>query len=93
MTGCGRRRPEEMTNPFRKATRKVCLPYNKIKSMSNDEKKKVINAKKSAANKGKQVRDSKSWIRDGSTRSDGLKDWVNQDWRQVANPGKKCGEK
>ena len=93
LTGCGRRRPEEMTNPFRKATRKVCLPYDKIKSMSNDQKQKVINAKKSAADQDKNVRDSDSWIRDGSTKSKGLRDWVKQDWRQVGNPDKKCGEK
>ena len=45
-----------------------------------------------SADKGKKVRSSKSWIRDGSTRSKGLRDWVKQDWRQVANPDKKCGE-
>ena len=78
---------------FKKATRKVCLPLAKIKSMSKEERQKVINAKKAAADKGKQVRSSKSWIRDGSTRSKGLRDWVKQDWRQVANPDKKCGEK
>jgi len=42
---------------------------------------------------GKKVRSSKSFIRDGSTRSKGLRDWVKQDWRQVGNPSKKCGEK
>ena len=57
------------------------------------KKQKVINAKKAAANAGKQVRSSKSNIKDGSTKSDGLRDWVKQDWRQVANPEKKCGEK
>ena len=83
----------QKSNPFKKATRKVCLPLAKIKSMSSEERQKVINAKQSAANKGKKVRDSKSWIRDGSTKSKGLKDWVKQDWRQVGNPSKKCGEK
>jgi len=82
----------QKSNPFKKATRKVCLPANKIRSMSSEERQKVINAKKAAANKGKKVRSSKSWIRDGSTRSKGLRDWVKQDWRQVANPDKKCGE-
>ena len=88
-------------NPFKKVkatrakggnTTKVCLPKAKIASMSSKEKQKVINAKKAAANQGKQVRSSKSFIRDGSTKSDGLRDWVKQDWRQVANPEKKCGE-
>ena len=49
--------------------------------------------KKAAADKGEQVRSSKSFIRDGSTKSKGLRDCVKQDWRQVANPEKKCGEK
>jgi len=80
-------------SPFKKATRKVCLPKAKIASMSSSEKQKVINAKKAAASKGKQVRSSKSFIRDGSTKSKGLRDWVKQDWRQVGNPSKKCGEK
>ena len=75
-----------------KATRKVCLPKAKIARMSEAEKQKVINAKKAAADKGEQVRSSKSFIRDGSTKSKNLRDWVKQDWRQVANPEKKCGE-
>ena len=77
---------------LKKATRKVCLPLAKIKSMSQAERQKVINAKKAAANAGKTRRSSKSNIKDGSTKSDGLRDWVKQDWRQVANPSKKCGE-
>ena len=81
-------------SPFKKkATRKVCLPKAKIARMSSAEKQKVIRAKRTAASKGKQVRSSKSFIRDGSTRSKGLRDWVKQDWRQVGNPSKKCGEK
>ena len=83
----------EKSSPVKKATRKVCLPKAKIASMSSSEKQKVINAKKAAASKGKQVRSSKSFIRDGSTKSKGLRDWVKQDWRQVGNPSKKCGEK
>jgi len=83
---------QELRSPA-KATRKVCLPKAKIARMSDAEKQKVIRAKRTAAAQGKQVRSSKSFIRDGSTRSKGLKDWVKQDWRQVANPEKKCGEK
>jgi len=82
----------QQSNPFKKATRKVCLPYNKVMSMSSSERQKVINAKISAARKGKKVRSSKSWIRDGSTKSKGLRDWVKQKWVQVSNPSKKCGE-
>ena len=80
-------------SPVKKATRKVCLPKAKIASMSSAEKQKVIRAKRTAASQGKQVRSSKSFIRDGSTKSKGLRDWVKQDWRQVGNPSKKCGEK
>ena len=82
----------EKSSPV-KATRKVCLPKAKIASMSQAERQKVIRAKRTAAAQGKKVRSSKSFIRDGSTRSKGLRDWVKQDWRQVGNPSKKCGEK
>ena len=92
----------QKSNPFKKVaktsakgggTKKVCLPKAKIASMSQAERQKVIRAKRTAAAQGKKVRSSKSFIRDGSTRSKGLRDWVKQDWRQVGNPSKKCGEK
>jgi hypothetical protein len=72
-------------------TKKVCLPLAKIRSMSSGEKSSVINAKRSAGSKGKYKRSSKSNVT--GTKSNGLKDWVKQDWRQVANPSLKCGEK
>jgi hypothetical protein len=72
-------------------TTKACLPKAKIASMSAAEKKKVINAKKSAGSKGKRVRSSQSNV--SGTSANSLEDWVKQDWRQVANPSKKCGEK
>jgi len=72
-------------------TKKVCLPLAKIKSMSSSEKSSVINAKRSAGAKGSYKRSSKSNVT--GTKSNGLKDWVKQDWRQVANPSLKCGEK
>ena len=71
-------------------TKKVCLPKAKIASMSKEERQKVINAKRSAAAKGKRVRSSSSNVK--GTSSKNLKDWVKQDWRQVADPSKKCGE-
>ena len=51
--------------PFLKGTKgggtsKVCLPKAKIASMSSKDKQKIINAKKSAASKGKYKRSSKS---------------------------------
>ena len=78
-------------NPFKKkVTRKVCLPKAKIDSMSSEEKQKVINAKQSAANQGKTRRSSSSNVTGTSSRN--LKHWVEQDWRQVGDPSKKCGE-
>ena len=59
--------------------------------MSSKDKQKIINAKKSAASKGKYKRSSKSNVT--GTASKNLKDWVKQDWRQVGDPSKKCGEK
>ena len=52
-----------MTSPFAKktkggGTKKVCLPKAKIASMSQAERSKVINAKRSAAAKGKYKRSS-----------------------------------
>ena len=72
-------------------TTKVCLPKAQIASMSSSEKQKVIRAKRAAGKAGKYRRSSKSNVT--GTKSDGLRDWVKQDWRQVANPSKKCGEK
>ena len=87
---------EKISSPLTKGTKgggtsKVCLPKAKIASMSAKERQKVINAKKSAAAKGKYKRSSKSNVT--GTSSKNLKDWVKQDWRQVGDPSKKCGEK
>ena len=41
--------------------------------------------------KGNYKRSSKSNV--SGTASKNLKDWVKQDWRQVGDPSKKCGEK
>jgi len=71
-------------------TRKVCLPKAKIASMSAAERKAIISAKQSAASKGNYKRSSKSNVT--GTASKNLKDWVKQDWRQVGDPSKKCGE-
>ena len=86
---------EEKRSPLNKhkggGTRKVCLPKAKIASMSKSERQAVISAKQSAASKGKYKRSSKSNV--SGTASKNLKDWVKQDWRQVGDPSKKCGEK
>ena len=72
-------------------TKKVCLPKAKIDSMSSSEKAKVVSAKRAAAAKGKYRRSSKSNVT-GTSSGGSLKTWVKQDWRQVGNPSKKCGE-
>ena len=88
----------QATNPFKKkqkggGTTKTCLPAAKIRSMSKSQRDKLVRAKKSSGAKGKYKRSSKSFIKDGSTKSNSLEHWVKQDWRQVGNPSKKCGEK
>ena len=75
-------------------TKKVCLPYKKWKSMSKEERQKVINAKRSAAAQGKYKRSSKSNVKGARKKGATLRDWFQkEDWRQVNNPSKKCGEK
>ena len=88
----------QKSNPFKKVKRtkakggvttKVCLPKAKIASMSESERQAVIRAKRKA---GKYRRSSKSFVT-GTSSGGSLKTWVKQDWRQVGNPSKKCGEK
>ena len=73
-------------------TKKVCLPKAKIASMSSSERAKVVRAKRTAGKAGKYRRSSKSNV-SGTSSGGSLKTWVKQDWRQVGNPSKKCGEK
>jgi hypothetical protein len=88
----------KMTSPLAKktkakggGTKKVCLPKAKIASMSKAERQKVVRAKQAAGKAGKYKRSSKSNVTGTASRN--LKHWVQQDWRQVGNPSKKCGEK
>ncbi len=89
----------QKSNPFKKVKRtkakgggttKVCLPLAKIRSMSKSERQAVIRAKRTAGKAGKYKRSSKSNVTGTASRN--LKHWVQQDWRQVGNPSKKCGE-
>ena len=73
-------------------TKKVCLPLAKIRSMSSSEKSNIVRAKRKAGAAGKYKRRSKSNTT-GTSSGGSLKNWVKQDWRQVANPHLKCGEK
>ena len=75
-------------------TKKVCLPYNKYKNMSKEQRQKVINAKRSAAAQGKYKRSSKSNVKGARKKGATLRDWFQKEnWVQVGNPSKKCGEK
>ena len=78
-------------NPLKKrskvkggGTKKVCLPAAKVRSMSKAERDRVVRAKRKAAKSGGYKRSSKS----------NVKGWFQKEnWVQVANPSKKCGEK
>ena len=62
--------------------------------MSKEEIQKVIRAKRSAASKGEYKRSSKSNVKGARKKGATLRDWFEkEDWRQVNNPSKKCGEK
>ena len=55
-----RESPLDKTKAKGGGTTKVCLPKAKIASMSQEERQKVINAKRAAAAAGKRVRSSSS---------------------------------
>lgn len=72
-------------------TSKVCLPASKVRSMSTSEKKKVVNAKKSAAASGNYKRSSKSNVKGARKKGATLKDWFEKEnWINVAT-GQPCG--
>ena len=95
--------PFKMNSPFKKVkrvkakgggTKKVCLPKAKIASMSKAERQKVIRAKRAAAKAGKYKRSSKSFVKGARKKGATLRDWFEKEnWVQVGNPSKKCGEK
>ena len=72
-------------------TKKVCLPASKVSSMSQSEKSRVVNAKRSAAAKGDYKRSSKSNVKGARKKGATLRDWFEKEnWVQVSN-GKACG--
>ena len=72
-------------------TTKVCLPASKVRSMSAAEKKKVVNAKRSAASKGDYKRSSKSNVKGARKKGATLRDWFEKEnWINVAT-GEPCG--
>ena len=89
----------QASNPFKKkqkggGTTKTCLPAAKIRSMSKSERDKLVRAKKASGAKGKYKRSSKTNVKGARKKGATLRDWFQkEDWRQVGNPSKKCGEK
>ena len=74
-------------------TKKVCLPKNKVMSMSQEERDKVVRAKHKAAKEGKYKRASSSNVKGARRKGATLKDWFEKEnWVQVSDPSKKCGE-
>jgi fructose-1,6-bisphosphatase/sedoheptulose 1,7-bisphosphatase-like protein len=74
-------------------TTKTCLPAAKIRSMSSDQKSKLVSAKKSSGASGKYRRSSKTNVKGARKKGATLRDWFQkEDWRRVDDPSKKCGE-
>ena len=72
-------------------TSKVCLPASKVRSMSQAERDKVVNAKRSAASKGKYKRSSSSNVKGARKKGATLRDWFEKEnWVNVATGGP-CG--
>jgi hypothetical protein len=75
-------------------TKKVCLPAAKVRSMSKSERAKVTSAKRRAAKSGGYKRSRKSFVKGARKKGATLRDWFKKEnWVQVGNPSKKCGEK
>ncbi len=75
-------------------TKKVCLPSAKVSKMSSSERSKVTSAKRNAARGGGYRRSSKSNVKGARKKGATLRDWFQKEnWVQVGNPKKKCGDK
>jgi hypothetical protein len=81
----------QKNNPFKKIKGGGT---KKVRSMSESERNKVTSAKRKAAKGGKYKRDSKSFVKGARKKGATLRDWFEKEnWVQVGNPSKKCGEK
>ena len=95
----GKGNPNKMLSPLTKkqkggGTRKTCLPASKIASMSKSERQRLVSAKQKSGKAGKYRRSSKTNVKGARKKGATLRDWFQkEDWRQVNNPSKKCGEK
>jgi len=74
-------------------TTKTCLPAAKIRSLSKDKRKQLVNSKRAAGAKGAYKRSSKTNVSGARKKGATLRDWFEkEDWRRVDDPSKKCGE-
>ena len=75
-------------------TTKTCLPAAKIRGLSKEKRQQLVSSKKAAGAKGKYKRSSKTNVKGARKKGATLRDWFQkEDWRQVNDPSKKCGEK
>ncbi len=93
----GLKHAEEKRSPLNKqkggGTTKTCLPAAKLRGMSEEEREKLVNAKRSAGAKGKYKRSSSTNVKGARKKGATLRDWFEtEDWRRVDDPSKKCGE-
>ena len=74
-------------------TTKTCLPASKLRSMSKEQREKLVNPKRAAGAKGKYKRSSSTNVKGARKKGATLRDWFEkEDWRRVDDPSKKCGE-
>jgi len=74
-------------------TTKTCLPASKIRSMSKEQREKLVNSKRAAGAKGKYKRSSSTNVEEARKPGATLRDWFEkEDWRRDDDPSKKCGE-
>ena len=74
-------------------TTKTCLPASKLRSMSKEQREKLVNSKRAAGAKGKYKRSSSTNVKGARKKGATLRDWFEkEDWRRVDDPSKKCGE-
>ena len=66
----------------------------KIRGMSESKRKSLASAKSKAGKAGKYRRPSSTNVKGARRKGATLRDWFQKEnWVQVGNPSKKCGEK
>tara|TARA_R100001163_G_scaffold61171_1_gene50960 strand:- start:807 stop:1202 length:396 start_codon:yes stop_codon:yes gene_type:complete len=96
---CRKRSPnkhaDESPNKKQKGggTRKTCLPKAKVMAMSESKRKSLASAKSKAGAKGEYKRPSSTNVKGARKKGATLRDWFEKEnWVQVGDPSKKCGE-